>query len=107
MLLIKINSDEKRIFFRLTKRQLSHVGAIGRIALQCDGGSNADGSFFAIDYRLYKNGVNNFFLKKVRIAILDFRNNILYILYIKIRRLLLCVTFHLPAANCHSEKKHI
>lgn len=37
-------------------KQLSHVGAIGRITFQCNGGSGARKTFHRIDYAKYKNG---------------------------------------------------
>lgn len=41
-------------------KQLSHVGAVGRIAFQCNGGSGANGNFHRIDYRKYIDGENNY-----------------------------------------------
>lgn len=37
-------------------RQLSHVGAVGRMAFQCGGGSGAKGAFHRIDYARYRRG---------------------------------------------------
>lgn len=42
-------------------KQLSHVGAIGRIAFQCNGGSGARGRFHRIDYAIFRRGDNNYY----------------------------------------------
>ena len=43
-------------------KQLSHVGAVGRIEFQCNGGDNRKGRFHRIDYAKYKRGDKNFYV---------------------------------------------
>ena len=42
---------------------LAHVGFVGRIAFQCNGGSNAKGTFHRIDYAKYAAGEKSFIIK--------------------------------------------
>lgn len=51
-----------------TNKQLSYVGFAGRAAMQCNGGSNAKGKFYLIDYAKFKGGDKDFFYNR------DFRN---------------------------------
>ncbi len=41
--------------------QLAHVGFVGRIAFQCNGGSNPKGSFHRIDYAKYAAGEKRYY----------------------------------------------
>ena len=50
------NSPRDEIISLKSGRQLSHVGFVGRIAFQCNGGSSAGGTFHRIDYAAYIKG---------------------------------------------------
>ena len=45
------------------RKQLSYVGFVGRVAWQCNGGTNASGKFHRIDYDKYVNGDDDFYFK--------------------------------------------
>lgn len=45
------------------EKQLSHVGFVGRIALQCRGGSGAKRNFHCVDYAKFRRGEARFMRK--------------------------------------------
>ena len=53
------DSPADNIIALCEEKQLSHVGAVGRIAFQCNGGSGAKGRFHRIDYAKYRRGDKN------------------------------------------------
>lgn len=47
-----------------SRKQLSYVGFVGRMAIQCNGGDGSEGRFHLIDYAKFKGGDTDYSYKR-------------------------------------------